>query len=438
MKLSKFLMIVFGTAIMLVLAGCSLPATPVASPSQASPTSASPTPASSAPIPQQPSPTPTEEVTPISPTPTLSGPSIQHVTAGQAIDITYVRMIDVNTGWGIGGLDKTSDNIFRTQDGGVTWRDVTPPQPIPPDGVSLVTIGDFLDASTGWVVYGGQDYPPPPYVYAWYTQDGGATWQYSAINSSVSPEAFSPWLIDFADDQHGWLMFYLGAGMMHQYAAIFATRDGGATWSDILDPYTDGGIQSFEKTGMAFVDAQTGWLARDGHGVDPIPHIFRTSDGGGTWERIDLPAPAGEPAFYDRWACGTFSPNAFSTQSVIVAMKCLSVDDFTTEKDYVYSTTDGGGTWQAYPLPGTYLMGEGLLFLNPEVGLALGRRIFRTDNGGQTWNLAGEVSWDGQFSYVDISHGWAVARNPDTGEIALVRKSDANGPWRILRPVVAP
>lgn len=438
MKLNRFPLVIFGAAVTLVLAGCNLPATPAASPLPPSPTSVNPTAVSNAPTPQLPSPTPTEKATPISPTPTLSSPAIQHLAAGQAIDITYIHMVDINTGWGIGGSDKTFTNIFRTQDGGATWRDITPPQPTPPPGVNLVAIGDFLDASTGWVAYGGQDYPPLPYVYVWYTHDGGTTWQFSAIDSSVSPEAFSPMFIDFADDQHGWLMFYLGAGMMHQYAAIFATRDGGATWTDILDPYSDGGIQSFAKTGMVFVDSQTGWLARDGHGVDPIPHIFRTSDGGGTWERIDLPAQAGEPDFIDQWACGTYSPNAFSAQSVVVAMKCLRIDDFKTEKDYVYSTTNGGSTWQVYLLPDTYLMGEGLLFLNPETVLALGRKIFRTDNGGQTWAVVGEVFWDGQFSYVDISHGWAVARNPDTGEIALVRKSSADGPWQMLHPVVGP
>ncbi|MCJ7586234.1 MAG: hypothetical protein MUO30_15935 [Anaerolineales bacterium] len=438
MKPNKFPFSVFGAAVMLVLAGCNLPNTPTASPVLVSPPLANPTPLSDKPTPQLPSPTPTEITTPASPTPTLNGPAIQHLAAGQAIDITYIHMVDVDTGWGIGGLNKASDNIFRTQDGGATWRDITPPQPVPPPGVNLVAIGAFLDASIGWVAYGGQDYPPLPYAYVWYTQDGGTTWQYSAIDSSVSPEAFSPWFIDFVDGQHGWLMFYLGAGMSHNYVALFDTTDGGATWTDILDPYTDGGIQSFLKTGMVFVDAQTGWLARDGHGVDPIPHIFRTSDGGGTWERIDLPTPATEPTFYEKWACGTYSPNTFSAQSVVVAMKCLNVDDFKTEKDYVYSTTDGGSTWQAYLLPDTYKMGEGLLFLNPQTGLALGRKIFRTDNGGQTWMLAGEVFWDGQFIYMDIGHGWAVARNPDTGEIALVRKSSTDGPWRILHPVVAP
>ena len=41
------------------------------------------------------------------------------------------------------------------------------------------------------------------------------------------------------------------------------TADGGATWADILDPSMDNDIQSFSKTGMVFLDSQTGWLTRD-------------------------------------------------------------------------------------------------------------------------------------------------------------------------------
>ena len=438
MKMNRLPLVICVAALVLALVGCNGLVAPTTLPVLVSPTLASPTPLSDELTPQLTSPTPTEMATPILPTPTLSSPAIQHLAAGRAIDITYIYMVDVDRGWGIGGLNKSSDHVFRTQDGGQTWRDVTPPQPAPPSGVTVVAIGAFLDASTGWVAYGGQDYPPLPYVYVWYTQDGGATWQYSAIDSSLSPEVFSPYFIDFVDNQHGWLMLYLGAGMMHQYVAIFATRDIGLNWTDILDPYSDGGIQSFPKTGMVFADSQTGWLARDGHGVDPIPHVFRTSDGGGTWERIDLPIPVNEPAFYDQWTCATYSLNVFSARAVVVLMKCLDFNDFKTENDYVYSTTDGGGKWQAYPLPDTYVMGQGLLFLDPQTGLALGRKIFRTDNGGQTWTLVRDVFWDGQFSYVDISHGWAVARNPDNGEIALVMTSSTEGPWQMLHPVIAP
>jgi hypothetical protein len=46
------------------------------------------------------------------------------------------------------------------------------------------------------------------------------------------------------------------------------------------------------------------------------------------------------------------------------------------------------------------------------------------------------VNWDGQFSFVDDLHGWAVARNEQ--EIALVRTQNGGTSWSILKPVSAP
>ncbi len=75
------------------------------------------------------------------PTPTLPGPAIAHLAAGQAINIIKIHMLDPYSGWGIGGLVHAQDHIFRTQDGGDTWRDVTPPQPVPAAGDAPIAIG---------------------------------------------------------------------------------------------------------------------------------------------------------------------------------------------------------------------------------------------------------------------------------------------------------
>jgi photosystem II stability/assembly factor-like uncharacterized protein len=427
MKTRGFFSWLAAGVVVLSLAACNMP-------------SVAPTVLPASPVPPMPAlATPTAIVLPTA----ALGPAIQHFAAGQAFDVTYIRMVTATGGWAIGGLNQASDHVFRTQDGGRTWRDVTPPEPAPGADEKLAALGFFKDATHVWVVYGPAGWGSfPPYIFVWFTHDGGASWSYGAIDTSISVEAFSPWYLNFSDDQHGWLLVFLGAGMMHNYVALFATRDGGATWTDILDPFTDGGIQSFSKTGMIFVDAQTGWLTRDGHGVDQVPHIFRTSDGGVTWERIDLPTPVNEPALYDQWTCGTYSPNAFSAQSVILALKCLNTNDFKTEKDYLYSTNDGGTTWQMYLLPADYALGQGLLFFDAQNGLALGRKIYRTEDSGQTWSLLSVLDWDGQFNFVDPNLGWAVARNQGTGEIALVITRSGgerwDGKWDIIKPTVGP
>ncbi len=53
-----------------------------------------------------------------------------------------------------------------------------------------------------------------------------------------------------------------------------------------------------------------------------------------------------------------------------------------------------------------------------------------TVDGGATWSFVHAVTWDGQFSFVDDQHGWAVARNEQ--EIALVRTE--NGGVKLVDP----
>lgn len=420
------LLMVVGLLVFVV--GCNMP---VARPTATQPSLMIPT--------EKPA-TPEIPPTVVGSTPVLSGPVIEHIASGQAIIITYIRMTDINRGWAIGGLKGASDHVFRTQDAGQTWSDVTPSQPAPADGESITAIGDFKDASTGWVVYSPAGVGAiPPFVYIWRTHDGGVTWQYSAVDTSVSNEAFLPSFLTFAGEQNGWMMVILGAGMMHEYVAIFSTTDGGANWNKILDPYGDNGIQSFPKTGFVFADAQNGWLTRDGNGVDPTPHVFRTSDGGMTWTRIDLPAPADKPNLFSDYACGTYTPNVFAPASVVVGLKCLDMATFQKQTNFQYATTDGGAAWQILPLPAGYVMSaanDGLLYFDLNYGIALGRSIFQTTDGGKNWTLIKQVSWDGQFSFVNMNLGWAAARSEN--DMAFVRTTTGSAKWEIINPYIVP
>ncbi len=379
--------------------------------------------------------------TEVSPT-TIQGPVIARLTPSRGFDLGYVHMLDAKQGWGTGGLSQAQDHVFRTQTGGQTWSDVTPPQPIPNDGTALAALGFFQDSSHAWVAYGpANPGPAPDGIRVWFTDNGGSTWSYGVVDATgVSAEVFLPLYLDFPDSEHGRLLVLLGGGMNHAYSAVFATDDGGKTWRDILDPSTDNDIQSFEKTGMFFEDAQTGWLTRDAQGVDSTPHIIETKDGGVSWRRIDLPAPSTTSNWFDDHACGTYAPIAFSTQAVLVLAKCVDTATFKLEQDYLYSTSDSGQTWQSAAMPSGFTVADppagGLFFTTNQTGMALGRRIYRTDDGGTTWSSGKQVDWEGQFSFVDLNTGWAVARN--AGQIAFVRTSDGGQSWQEIHPVVGP
>ena len=379
--------------------------------------------------------------TPVAPTP-IQGPAIQRLTSNQRIDITYIHMIDANQGWGIGGPAQAQDHVFRTWNGGVNWSDVTPPQPAPAARETESALGFFADASDGWVVYSPTDTTAgPSQVPVWSTHDGGASWSYGLIDTTDIPrEYFMPWYLDFSDNQHGWMLVLLGGGMNHAYVALYSTIDGGGTWRDILDPSMENGIQSFEKTGLVFTNAQVGWLTRDAQGVDSTPHAFLTQDGGTSWNRIDLPAPTGTSRWFDENSCGTYFPSLSSASSMLLIMKCLDNATYKEEHDYLYSTKDTGQTWQSAPMPSAFKIPDppagGLFFMDAMNGLALSRWIYRTDDGGKNWSTAKLVNWDGQFSFVDIDTGWAVARNE--GEMALVKTGDGGNSWEVIKPTVGP
>jgi photosystem II stability/assembly factor-like uncharacterized protein len=428
-------------------------ATPTALPSTATPVMTNPatatlaaptatvslTPTIEPATPEPPTPTDTESVPP-PPTPVL-GPAIPHLPVGRDIIIRYIHMIDPNQGWGIGVVPQSSDHIFRTKDGGNTWQDVTPPEPAPAANVQLRATGAFGDTASAWVVY-SQAAPAAPAqpVLIWYTRDGGSSWKYGLLDTSTGTfEFFSPSDLVFEDGQHGWMLAHVGAGMMHDYVSIAATTDGGLTWQFLLTPTSDNYNLACFKNGMAFTDAKTGWLAVDCNGVDPQPYLYRTADGGSTWQELDIPAPPGTSDFFNSYSCGMHYPTVFSPTSAIFAMRCLDTATYKVDRDYLYRTSDAGHTWQIYAFPTGFTMtdaGGSLYFAGDQAGLAFSRKIYKTSDGGQNWSLINQVNWDGQFSFLDLNTGWAAVNN--LGLYALVKTTNGGKSISLLKPVVGP
>jgi photosystem II stability/assembly factor-like uncharacterized protein len=343
-------------------------------------------------------------------------------------------MVDSSTGWAIGGQADPGDHVLRTQDGGTAWQDVTPPEAaLEGDQSRKAALGTFLNADTGWVTYYQSDSRAPqeaPVV--WVTHDGGVSWESSqAFGAGLLEELYLPSDLMFVDSQTGWLLAHLGAGMNHDYFTLFGSTDGGKTWQTLVDPF-QGDLQSCTKTGIVFANAQMGWLTGDCHAVAPGVFLYTTGDGGRTWTSQEIPVPANAPADFFSLpflGCGTYDPLFVPPDNVILEVQC---DNFqlSTTAYYLYRTTDGGTNWSVNSFPG-----QSLLFISPEVGWALGRDIYQTADGGQTWNQVGSVNWDGQFDFVDEQLGWAVARAD--GQIALVKTEDGGSSWQELQPAIA-
>jgi len=406
------------------------------------------------------SPLPTATPAPtILPTPTANeqptNTAIPALAAGQKIKLTWMHMFDASSGWGI----ESAGHILRTQDGGNTWEDVTPPGGIYDQG-GFFALNNEIAWATPYQPGCYQDGCPPPPVSTtiWRTMDGGKTWQPSQTlclggncdyTYNVDPEFLDTIALQFIDEQHGWMLVNVAHGMFQDRYRIYQTSDGGNSWTMAVD--NTSGPAALQVTGLAFQDAQTGWLGVSqvmGAGA-PSPAtnwlIYRTQDGGHSWETIDLQPPDGLPAGFDGvnpW-CGVEGVHTLPPRVIDIAVFCTGEGDYASFSNpyarFHYHSRDGGQTWQSWPASGNEV------FINALTGWRLliskagkPNELQTTPDGGQSWETIQEVTWpQAQLDFIYGKTGWAIVTGQD-GAFALVQTQDGGVKWSMINPVIAP
>lgn len=396
--------------------------------------------------------TPTDDILP-TPTRTVR-PTAQVVkgraAAGQTVYIETLSMLDAQNGWCIGTVNSgPDDHIFRTTDGGQTWRDLTPP--VLPSNLgdnSLAARGYFVSPMQAWVVYSPRHTAPPTEkVVVWSTINGGQTWDAGdALDlSGMTTEFFMADSLGFSDRQNGWLMAHLGAGMSHDYIAIFTTADAGKTWQRVAGPDNIGTLMICSKTGLAFTDAQNAWLVGDCPGLMPGLFVYHSADGGQNWKQAELPAPAGQSSnlfSLVESGCGFLGIAHSSDEALIFTLRCQMYETG-QPLSWLYISRDGGMTWSAQGLPVPF---GSISFLDARSGWLVGTlkqdepgtgaELFRTVDSGLHWISVLSVGWIGKPVFVDSENGWVVAQAGGTS--ALVGTTNGGSFWREIYPVVGP
>ena len=168
--------------------------------------------------------------------------------------------------------DEENTGIMRTTDGGRSWS----PVPIGKDAANLLIDIFFTDEMHGWVVggRGGLSYDRLKPVIL-HTADGGASWKDRLQDSGISfPRGEWGWKIQFVNAQLGFVSLENFDG-----AAILKTTDGGRTWQRIEINDQQGTRINNDLEGIGFIDETTGWVG--GHGFR-LPGGVRTKTSSGT------------------------------------------------------------------------------------------------------------------------------------------------------------
>ena len=344
-------------------------------------------------------------------------PAVVEAPIIEAPSIVNIEMLDEVYGWAI-----TEEHIIRTNDGGVTWYNVTPGN-LADAGYLVYT--SFLDANTAWVQFPDMNkYPNGGKLYR--TIDGGLTWE-----TFTTP--FSGGSLHFVDPNNGWMMADLGVGAGSMAVSIFQTSDGGKTWNrtytndpnlaEASDTLPLGGIKNL----ILPLDAETAWVG----GVVYAPgqtYLFRSDDGGKTWFNINLVLPENT------------AESELSLQDMVfitptnglLALRITSE----TPQTIVYITEDGGNTWVQSPVA---FEGYGILETPSasEMIFYTADQFYVTKDAGVTiQQISPEIKFGDSIidmSFANSQRGWVITASP-SNERTLYKTIDGGTTWTPLIP----
>jgi photosystem II stability/assembly factor-like uncharacterized protein len=199
---------------------------------------------------------------------------------------------------------------------------------------------------------------------------------------------------------------------------------------------------SLEISATAFVGARLGWI---GTGFGRTAALFATSDGGMTWTRLDVPEEISrvtELRFVDArhgWML------AFANRGITsVGCNAAAPPGASPCRDILFRTSDGGRSWKALHSRSIYPDGGPSLrdaqFVDANAGWILERRaldpcrsaarcytLLRTVDGGDTWQAVFGSMLLADIRFVDRLHGWGLLPRENTVDVTAT--ADGGDTW---------
>ncbi len=299
-----------------------------------------------------------------------------------------MELLAPNVGW----IVPDEHKILWTNDGGASWRDITPTA-AKEGAISGVF---FLGTSRGWAMieHGEPDVPGGLRFDLASTDNTGDSWSMRPLTVPERKYQGSDILygesLAFVDSAHGWLALGNGLNAGHQgMGVLLVTEDGGETWKLA----GDGAPQEDEPIGpILMLSPQQGWMV--GGGANEL--LLSTHDGGRTWQTIQLaPSKPTEQMLEHQARLESFERSFHPSDRRSPRYRSDASYNLPTFKD-----REHGYVSVTYP------------------GLTV---LFATDNGGATWKpdrvLEGPPA--GPSTVVDST--WIAARVPRRGSPRITK-----------------
>jgi photosystem II stability/assembly factor-like uncharacterized protein len=289
--------------------------------------------------------------------------------------------------------------IFRTTDGAKHWqKQLTGESDL--SGLATGSI-QLFDKDHGFVVATAST------TALYRTSDGGTRWEPIGLPDVTAQELF------FSDSRHGWLLAS-PASASDQTLRLFATSDGGDSWQQLPNAPDD-------SNGIAFRGASEGW---SGSYSPAQPHVYRSVDGGRSWQKHDLPTPqTGLPTE----TLGDVFVRLLPDNGVVAYLV------FQIGSTREFTSFDGGSTWSRVPTRPRQLFGGGESFQDAIHWWAIDEGIlYKSSDAGQTWTRTpGQVGGASSGQYflkvIDSRHAWAQVFFGQTMGVTVT--SDGGAHW---------
>jgi photosystem II stability/assembly factor-like uncharacterized protein len=262
--------------------------------------------------------------------------------------------------------------------------------------------------------------------------DGGRTWHENPLPQAATSDSIdSIGYVAVADADHAWLLVKHERPVGSTFA-VFRTSDGGATWQRADLPGTFDGV----PWQMAFVDAKVGFVILTASTDVPVgpSTVMRTLDGGVTWTVTSTTATLRMPVV------------AVDANTLWIV---ANPDEVASLSPLLQVSRDAGATWSSPSLPGLegatvsgslYVLSgptggieflsatEGYVAVFQKTSTALATRYYRTVDGGRNWSLVASTAAQDSIApvFVDATH-WYRQLDPSLNGLEVT--ADGGQTW---------